>query len=64
MHRRISWDLGTRSEYCLAGGYGFAKDKGDQWMTEESYVDTRTRLRVVVMFMVAVWLSIHEDCGF
>ena len=32
-----------RSEYCLAGDYGFAKDKGDRWMTEESYVDTRVR---------------------
>ena len=42
-HRRISWDLGTRSEYCLAGDYGFAEDKGDWWMTEESYVDTRVR---------------------
>ena len=32
-----------RSEYCLAGDYGFAKDKGDRWMTEESYVDTQVR---------------------
>jgi hypothetical protein len=38
-----------RSEYCLAGGYGFAKDKGDWWMTEESYVDRRTLQRVDVM---------------
>ena len=25
-----------RSEYCLAGDYGFAKDKGDRWMTEDT----------------------------
>ena len=39
----FSWDLETRSEYCLAGGHGFAEDKGDWWMTEDSYVDTRVR---------------------
>ena len=33
----------TGSEYCLAGGHGFAEDKGDWWMTEDSYVDTRVR---------------------
>jgi len=42
-HRRISWDLVTGSEYCLAGDHGFAEDKGDWWMTEDSYVDTRVR---------------------
>jgi hypothetical protein len=35
--------LGRESEYCLAGGHGFAEDKGDWWMTEDSYVDTRVR---------------------
>jgi len=24
-------------------GHGFAEDKGDWWMTEDSYVDTRVR---------------------
>jgi len=38
-----TWDLGTRSKCCLAGGHRFAEDKGDWWMTEDSYVATRVR---------------------
>ena len=35
--------LGLDLRILFTRGYGFAKDKGDWWMTEDSYVDTRVR---------------------